>query len=113
MVNDRKHSARRALHSLGQDRFVAFIRAVRREQSPYAVMMMNEALDSGEDAEETLLAGDEYGYNLYVRRVGPRRYRIDFGFLAGPTAGDGGEWEVQYDGEKRVVSAESDSFWIS
>lgn len=113
MVSDRKHSARRALNSVGNGRFVAFMRAIRHEQSPHAVKMMNEALDSGNDAEETLLAGDEYGYNLDVRRVGPRRYWINFGCIAGPLAGDGAEWEVQYDEEDRVVSAESDSFWVS
>jgi len=48
-----------------------------------------------------------------VTARGPNRFRIVLSYQAGPTAGDGGEWEVTFDEAGRVVAVAGRMRWIS
>ena len=112
-MNDRAKVAEHALRILGRDRFIAFIRAVRNDTRCRAIKLMNEALDAGQPLEHKLLDGDDHGYTLSVTQLGPNRYRIRFGYVAGGTAGDGGQWDVTFDEDGSVLSAESGIAWLN
>jgi hypothetical protein len=93
MGTSREHAARRALQTLGQERFVSFARAIRNDTRCFAVTLLNEELDGGNSVDVVFFTGHECGFELSVIPVGPLRFHIEFGCDAGPLAGDGGEWE--------------------
>ena len=58
----------------------------------------------------------EFGLKSCVVGVRPSidvHFLIEFGCLAGPLAGDGGEWEVRFDEEGGVDSVVPGVVWIS
>ncbi len=78
-----------------------------------ACKLINKEFDDGETLDATLGKPGEYGYTLEVEDQGEGRWRISFGCQAGPLAGDGGEWEVKFDGDGEVTEGWQPSMWIS
>ena len=48
---------------------------------------------------------------LEVKKVGPKKFRITFGFH-GAHEGDGGVWNVTYDAKGELTMCEADGFWF-
>ena len=113
LMNDRTNEAEHALRILGRDRFEAFVRAIRNDTRCTAVRLMNERLDAGTEPETVLLTGGRFGFSLAVSPLGPLRYRIAFGCLAAPLAGDGGEWDVEFDEQNGVLRVEPGISWMA
>lgn len=104
----REQRAWNALEILGREQFIAFVRAIRDESRLTAVRLANEALDEGQTVDQLFFTGDVYGFQLNVTRRSHYEHApgreppfrevetlvIDFGCLAGGTAGDGGQWTV-------------------
>src|SRR5438067_1983338 len=105
-MTSREIVARRALRTLGADRFVSFVRAIRDTEECLAARQLNDELDSGATVDAILFSGKKFGYHLCVRPTGARRFRIEFGCQAGPLAGDGGTWQVEFAPDGSVVRAE-------
>lgn len=109
----RERQARRAFSTLGERRVLAFLRAVRNDGSCKAVGFINEHLDNGEPIEEIFFDGDEFGYRMSVKTRRPHLFEVEFGCLVAPLAGDGGEWEVEFDEMGAVAQATATGFWLS
>ena len=98
---------------MGEQRVIAFLRAVRNDGSCKAVGFVNEQLDNGEALEDIFFDGDEFGYRMSVKTSDHHRFSVEFGCLVAPLAGDGGTWEVEFDEMGAVVDATSAGGWIS
>jgi len=99
-ANSREKSVRAARKKISDERLIAFLRAAREEsQGVLAVELACDNLDKGKSLDELFYDGDVYGYSLWVQSRGEDTYKIAFSCQAGPTAGDGGEWEVVFDGD--------------
>jgi len=95
-------------------RLINFLRYIKKDNEVSAVEMINAELDKGVDLDLILKKdSDGFGYSLYARKISGDKYIIELGFQAGPLAGDGGEWEVTFDGYDKVVECISESTWIS
>ncbi|CUS04334.2 protein of unknown function [Candidatus Promineifilum breve] len=120
-MNKRQLQIQRSLGALGIERLTNFINAEPvRESDVLAVRLLRDALDRGEDLEAELLGStelsdflDDSGYTFKVTRRSANRFRIALGYQAGPLAGDGGEWEVTFDDEGRVVNVDGEIRWLS
>lgn len=112
-MKPREREARRAFTTLGEQRVLAFLRAVRDQSSCIAVRLINEHLDNDEPLEAIFLDGDEFGYGTSVKPTDRNRFDVRFGCLVAPCAGDGGMWEVEFDESGAVVHVTSTGFWIS
>ncbi|MEX2578264.1 MAG: hypothetical protein WD342_09120 [Verrucomicrobiales bacterium] len=110
-MNARAERNLKALDRLGEGRFIAFLRSQKDDGDILAVKFFNDGLDEGVPMREILTEGDAFGYQLEVSSVSADRFRIDFGCLAGPEAGDGGTWEVEFDGD-RPVEVVASRHWV-
>ena len=80
---------------------------------PLAIEHVNEALDAARSLESILLSAEGAEYSLAVKGRG-RRFAISFGWANGRgPIGDGGEWDVEFDKDGRVLSIQAGSVWIS
>lgn len=75
--------------------------------------IVNEHLDSGESLEDILFDEREHGFELSVTSTAPNMFHVEFGCVVAPLAGDGGEWEVEFDAAGTVVQVTSRGYWIS
>lgn len=99
-TNSREKSVRNARKKISDARVIAFLRAAREvSQGVLAVQLACENLDKGKSLDEVFYDGDEYGYSLRVHSWDGDKYNVEFSCQAGPTAGDGGKWEVVFDGD--------------
>lgn len=78
-VTSRERQARRAFSTLGEQRVLAFLRAVRNDGSCKAAGFVNEQLDNGELLEDIFFDGNEFGYRMSVKTRGPHLFEVEFG----------------------------------
>jgi len=98
--NSREKSVRTARKKISDARLIAFLRAAREvSQGVRAIQFACDKLDEGESLDELFYDGDVYGYYLKVKQLSENKLKIEFSCQAGPTAGDGGEWDVVFDGD--------------
>lgn len=98
-MNQREARIEAAREQISDERLRAFFRAVRDAPDVVAVQIVNDLLDQGHPLDDMFYTGEDYGLELLVDRVSESQYMIAFGCTAGPDAGDGGEWNVVYDGD--------------
>ncbi|MBK9177632.1 MAG: hypothetical protein IPM46_15145 [Flavobacteriales bacterium] len=107
---------------MGDKRVVAFLRAAAAGQpltwGIKALRMAMDQLDHGGTPRTFFWPWrgsptEGSGFYLMARRTGTDMYRIEFGCVAGPTAGDGGEWDVIFDVRHRVRRIDLISAWVS
>ena len=110
-MNARERDTRKAVDRLGPIRVRAFFHALRPDEQVMAVRLVAEHLDAGESLESLFFDGEEYGFHLHVKGRG-RRFTIEFGY-AGGMVGDGGEWDVEFDAEGRIVRCEPGAMWMA
>ena len=113
MDNSRETSAADGLALLGVETFRAFVRCIRADGSCIAVRLCNEAFNAGRTPQEIFFTGKDLGFQLQAARLSEFRFTVEFGCLAGPLAGDGGEWDVIVDRTGAIVRAEQRGKWIS
>lgn len=95
-------------------KIINFLRYARSDTEILAVQLINKELDEGMDLDEILKTREHgYGYSLDVQKVSGSRYRIDFGCLVGPLAGDGGIWAVRFGDDDTVLTCQRISSWNS
>ena len=119
-ASERRTLAARRL--MGDKRVVAFLRAAGAGQPKNwgitALRMANDHLDQYGTPRTLFWPWRGYptkgsGYFLQARRTGTDQFRIEFGCVAGPTAGDGGEWDVLFDARHRVKRIDLLLTWVS
>ncbi len=102
------------IKGLAVQRIINFLRYIREDQDVLAVKLVNEELDKGADLVDLLKKEPGgSGYSLGVKKISEDVYKIKFECVAGPDAGDGGEWIVRYDSSDNVVACDSGLMWIS
>ena len=113
MTISREKTIRRSLRLLGPSRFVAFVEAIPAEPECFAASSMLEELKAGKDVDSLFFTGQPDGFEFSARRVGHDRFKIGFGCIAGPTEGDGGEWEVEFGQDDSVARISTLGRWIA
>lgn len=113
MRTRRERRSRRALATLGEARFVAFLRAVHDPAGCYAVTLFLEHLDSGHPVNAILFNGEPLGFELAVEAMAPAVFRIEFSCQVDPMLGDGGTWDVGFDAGGAVISVAPGVHWNS
>lgn len=121
-MSQRLESLAHARSLVGEGRLIAFLRAAKndRYRDLLAVQLINDKLDRGVSLDaifnqrSSSFDGDsvDYGYALSAESISEGVYRIHFGCMAGPDAGDGGSWVVAFDGDS-VRSIDNEEIWIS
>lgn len=110
-MNERECRVCAARMKISDERLIAFFRAIRGKTRVLAIKLINDHLDEGKRLDEIFYTGKDYGFHLSVKQRSESRYEISFGCIAGPLAGDGGSWEVLFDGDT-VRSVNNTDFWI-
>jgi hypothetical protein len=113
-MTTREQQVHDARQIISDGRLLAFFRAANRMQARgvFAVELIGDALDRGETLDAIFYDGEDFGYLLSAEQTSGSTYRIEFGCQAGPSAGDGGEWEVSFAGDE-VLTVSGGWTWIS
>ena len=74
---------------------------------------MKRKLDAGESLDSIFAEKGPYGFLLDAEKTDEDEYRILFGCLAGPDAGDGGDWIVKFDEASQVIEGSLVEVWIN
>ena len=112
VMTPRERATRTAFDRLGPVRVRAFLEAIRGGGPCLAVELITQDLDAGATPEVIFLTGEERDFYLHVKGRG-RKFRIEFGCVPGPMVGDGGEWNLEFDKDGKVVRCEIDTLWRS
>lgn len=110
-MNTREKRVRAARWLISDERLTAFFRAIRENGDVIAVKLINEHLDKGEQLDDIFYTGEGYGYSISVKKISQSSFVITFGCVAGHDAGDGGNWQVSFAGD-RVHSVHGGISWI-
>lgn len=117
-----------SLAQLGLSKTEAFLQAAiseylkKDERLPLSLEFVYEHLNGGQpllkyfetDEESTdLFKNFSSGPRMTVRSKGDKYYEIDYGYSAGPQAGDGGLWEVWFNDDDRVEKLKPGVVWMS
>lgn len=96
-------------------RIINFLRYLNKEDKGIlAIKLINGELDKGVDLDLILKKDAKgFGYSLRAIKISEDKYKIEFGCQAGPLAGDGGEWEVIFDGSDNVIECGIVETWES
>jgi hypothetical protein len=123
LENYREKQAKHALDILGRERFITFIYSLGQDQVCSAIISMNEDLESGHTVDNLFFTGEELGYALSVRKLGPDHFRIKFGGLFRPAVydddsfsgriGDGGVWEVRFEPDGQGIHINPEELWMT
>ena len=65
--------------------------------------LINQAIKEGRYLDEIFYTGDIYGYHLVARDTDENTIELEFGYQAGPLAGDGSHYWLVFDDDGRVT----------
>jgi hypothetical protein len=111
-MNRRERQVRSARRLISDGKLIAFFDAAFRDAAPFAVELIRSNLRAGQGLDEIFYDGNAFGFSLSVDRISASEYHIEFGCQAGPLEGDGGEWQVSFDGND-VKTISGGKTWIS
>jgi hypothetical protein len=111
-LNTREKRIYRARKKLGDEFFLDFFEVMRDYQDTLAMKFVIEGIDEGESLDEIFYTGGEFGYNLSTRDEEENSIVIDFGCQAGPLAGDGNWYFIQFEEDGSYV-IDFGGGWIS
>ncbi len=97
---------------LGERALLAFLRWAAGMKDILACQLMQRDLDEGGTLDSVFAAKGPWGYLLDAEKTDEDEYRITFGCLAGPDAGDGGVWIVTFDRAGHVVAGSLIEGWL-
>jgi len=101
-------------NDLKKERIINFLRYIKKDNDVFAVEIINTQLDKGMELDLIFKKdANGFGYSLSAKKLSEDKYKIEFGCQAGPLAGDGGEWEVSFDGGDKVMVCSGGKTWIS
>ncbi|MBK7383066.1 MAG: hypothetical protein IPI81_06975 [Flavobacteriales bacterium] len=107
----------RARKHLSDAQLIAFFREAAWEDGTHAPGNLCDDLDKGRTLDAIFerydpdREGGSLAIELEVKKVGPKKFRITFGFH-GAHEGDGGVWNVTYDAKGELTMCEADGFWF-
>lgn len=113
MLTRNKGRITTARKRLGECALRGFFNWAASEPEVLACQLMKQHLDAGESLDSIFAEKGPYGFLLDAEKTGEDDYRITFGCLAGPEAGDGGSWIVSFDEEGEVVAGTMVEGWIN
>lgn len=111
--NGRERKVFHALGVLGEDRLLAFLRAIPPDRANMPVRDFLAAVDGGRAPDGLLFTGNRFGYVLSVSEAASGHYVIEFGYQAHFETGLGEKWEVRFSHDGRVLGLELTGGWIS
>ena len=112
-MNNREQSVNAARALIPDGLLVEFFRAIRSHNDVLAAKLINQRLDDGQTLDQIFYTGEDYGFLLSIERLPNSAFGISFSCLAGPLAGDGGEWQVVFDNSGKVRSISGGLLWVS
>jgi hypothetical protein len=112
-MSSRQQPIRRARSAITDQQLSNFFRAIRDKNTILAVKLINEHIDRGDSFDSIFNSSSDFGFTLSIRRRQNSTFTIYFGCIAGPEAGDGGEWLVEFNDQGRVLTIEETGQWIS
>ncbi len=112
MTQERRKKGNAARELLGDQRLLAFLRAIR-DGDVMAARAINSELDAGAGLDDLFAKREGLHYKLTVEERDNGEYLIEFGCLADAEAGDGGSWIVRWDRNGEITSIEGGWTWIS
>lgn len=98
---------------LGERALLGFFKWAASEPEITACRMMQRELDAGGTLDSIFEEKGPYGFLLDVEKADEDEYRIVFGCLAGPDAGDGAEWLIRFADYGEVVTGRLVEAWIN
>jgi hypothetical protein len=101
-MNSREKKFYKARQLLSDEQLVAFFKATQ-DKKVHAIKLINEKLDDGTSLDRIFYTGRVYGYVLSARKLSGSKFKISFGY-AGGDVGDGGEWNVEFNGNQVVLA---------
>jgi len=112
-MNQGQKQLRAARVSLSDDRLIAFFKSAYDDSNNIlALKFICGDLDRGIKLDDIFANEDEAGYLLKIKRLSDSRFFLEFGYVAGHLCGDGGQWEVSFEGNS-VATLEHKGRWIS
>ena len=113
-LNTREKRIYRARKKLSDEFFLDFFEVMRDYQDTLAMKFIIESLDEGESLDEIFYTGGDFGYNLSTRDEDEveNSIVIEFGCQAGPLAGDGNWYLINFDDDGSYI-IDIGSGWIS
>jgi len=112
-MNQGQKQLRAARASLSDDRLIAFLKTANGDSKKiFALKLICEDLDAGFNLDDIFAKEGEAGYLVKIKRLCDSRFFIEFGYVAGHLCGDGGQWEVSFEGNS-VATLEHKGWWIS
>ena len=96
-LSTREKRIYRARKKLGDEFFLEFFRVMRDYQSSLAMEIMVRSLDEGKSLDEIFYTGGQFGFLLRTTDEEENSIIIEFGYQAGPLAGDGNSYYIQFD----------------
>jgi hypothetical protein len=112
-MSSREKAVRRARRIITDQQLLEFFRTIRNESGILAVELICDHLEEGLSLDAIFYTGEDDGFSLSVKARGKTNFKITFGCLAGPEAGDGGEWHVAFDDLGHIVSVKNGGFWLN
>ena len=103
---------KRGRNLLGDERLLAFFRFIASEDEAMAVSLVTSDQKEGSSIDDLFADEGDFGFTLQVEEISELIFEIYFGCIAGPDAGDGGQWTVTYDSDGNVVSAGGETMWM-
>lgn len=111
-LNKKEKRIYRARKKLGDDLLADFFRVMGENPDILAIKLMNDALDEDRSFDEIFYNGDIYGFFLSAKDIDEQTIELEFGFQAGPLAGDGNTYHLVF-AEDDYYDIYPGSAWIS
>lgn len=89
----------RARKKLGDETLINFFRVMGNQPDTKAISIINESLDDGQSLDEIFY--DDHplggGFFLIARDLDETTIELEFGYVAGPLAGDGNTYQLVFE----------------
>ena len=102
-LSTREKSIYRARKKLTDEFLLDFFEFMREYQDTLAMSFIIRSLDEGLTLDEIFYTGERFGYSLRTRKEEENSIVIEFGYQAGPLAGDGRWYFIQFEEDGNFV----------
>ncbi|MFN2111593.1 MAG: hypothetical protein ACK2TT_00595 [Anaerolineales bacterium] len=95
-LDSREYATSQVREWLGDDFLVDFFRRLKDLPYPRAVSLINQELDEGRTLDEIFSRQDGFGFYLRAWERDEDTIDLEFGYVAGPLAGDGASYVLTF-----------------
>jgi hypothetical protein len=95
-LDSREYATSQVREWLGDDFLVDFFRRLKDLPYPRAVSLINQELDEGRTLDEIFSRQDGFGFYLRAWERDEDTIDLEFGYIAGPLAGDGATYVLVF-----------------